>query len=497
MFAFRIWHKLFIATAATVVVALIAMLVLIQQNFSRGFSDYLSRWEAVEIDNLSSRLVDAYAEYGDWQFLNLRGPAQQRLLGVRLGPPPSQGPGDRGKRQRNDRRDGRPGPPDGRMPPPQRGNKNRRDPRGSHVPPTRSILDTGSRVAIVDLQGQQLAGPTEVVTRGEQRDLMVEGNLVGYLYTVRAPSLERDLDAEFSRHQSRNLILIGGIIFVLSAPVLLVVSRRLLTPLHVVTAATQKLAGGDYSHRVQIQSGDELQQLGDDFNDMADALESQRNQQRRWLAEISHELRTPLSVLKGEIEALRDGIRKPDGTALDSLEQETQRLTRLVEDLYFLSVSDAGGTRYERTHLDLSELLRRVTTDRVEADLSLQLDLPRAAWVEGDADRLGQVFDNLLSNSQRYTDRPGKIQLTVFEDGQHWVIHWEDSGPGLKQNEIDHIFDPLFRAERSRARRYGGAGLGLAIVRTIVDNHDGSIGATQSRLGGLKFEIRLARASTP
>lgn len=493
MFSFRIWHKLFIATAATVVIALVVMLVLIQQNFSRGFSDYLSRWETVEIDNLSARLVAAYAEYGDWQFLDLKGQAQQRLLGVRLGPPPSEGPRERGKRQRGDRRDGRPPPPDGRTPPPPRGSRKGRDGKGGHTPHVRSVLDTGSRVAIVDLQGRQLAGPSEVVARGERRELVVAGSLIGYLYTVRAPDLERELDAEFAQRQSRNLMLIGAIIFVLSAPVLLVLSRRLLAPLHDVTAATRKIAGGEYSHRVQIESGDELQQLGDDFNEMAGALESHRDLQRRWLAEISHELRTPLSVLKGEIEALRDGIRTPDDDALDSLEQETQRLTRLVEDLYFLSVSDAGGTRYERTRIDLSELLNS-SVSRVELDLELDLDLPEHAWIEGDADRLGQVFDNLLSNSQRYTDRPGNIRLTLVSREADWILHWEDSGPGLNKDELDHVFDPLFRAERSRARRYGGAGLGLAIVRAIIESHDGTIRAAHSALGGLKVEIKLANA---
>lgn len=498
MFQFRIWHKLFIATAATVVVALIVMLVLIQQNFSRGFSDYLSRWEAKQIEDLTARLIDAYAQYGDWGFLNLKRQDQQELLGVRLGPAPSDGPRQRGKGKREDGRQRPPPRAGGRQPPPPRGGGHKsRTPRDGHAPPPGGYLVTGTQLAIVDVQGRQLAGPFEVTERGERHDIVVQNELVGYLYAVRAENLDDDPGAEFSRRYSRNLMVIGGIIFVLSAPVLLLLSRRLLTPLSAVTAATQKIAGGNYGHRVKIASGDELEQLGDDFNEMADALESHRDLQRRWLAEISHELRTPLAVLKGEIEALRDGIRQPDESALDSLEQETHRLTRLVDDLYFLSVSEAGGTRYERSRLDLCELLR-TTISRVELEeLDLTVDLPAAAWIEGDADRLCQVFDNLLSNSQRYTDKPGSIRLALEERGRSWILRWEDSGPGLNKDELDHVFDPLFRAERSRARRYGGAGLGLAIVRAIIDKHQGTISATHSPLGGLRIEITLAKADEP
>jgi two-component system sensor histidine kinase BaeS len=218
------------------------------------------------------------------------------------------------------------------------------------------------------------------------------------------------------------------------------------------------------------------------------------------LADVSHELRTPLTVLAGEIEALKDGLREFDQTQLDSLDQEVQRLRYLVDDLYELSVSDVGGLRYQFVTVDLADCLQNALDgmrNRAAAsgiDLSLEKPEPGAvagAIISADVQRIDQLLHNLLENSLAYTDALGRVTVTLLRTAATAHITIDDTPPGVSESDCEQLFDPLFRQEASRSRRSGGAGLGLAICRNIVDAHGGSIRASPSELGGVSIHIEI------
>ena len=200
-------------------------------------------------------------------------------------------------------------------------------------------------------------------------------------------------------------------------------------------------------------------------------------------------------MLRGEIQALQDGIREVTPSALNSLNAECERIGGLVEDLYQLSLADAGALEYTFESVDLGELLQEAVELQkhgfADAGLGLELEVRADARVRGDTRRLGQLIDNLLANSRRYTESPGRVRLVLEEDAGSVFLVIEDSAPGVPEAALPRLFDRLFRVDTSRNRDAGGAGLGLAICRAIVLAHGGSIEATASRLGGLRIEVRL------
>ena len=210
---------------------------------------------------------------------------------------------------------------------------------------------------------------------------------------------------------------------------------------------------------------------------------------------VSHELRTPVSILKGELEAMVDGVRPLDQQQLGSLRAEVERLAKLIEDLFQLSLADLGGLRYEFWPLDFAALVSRVCGDYErrfgEQGLRLVQDLPDVCELRGDAQRLEQLLRNLLENSLAYTDSPGEVHVGLrCEDGLARLL-LRDTAPGVEAQLCEQLFDPLYRQDSSRNRRSAGAGLGLAIARAVVDAHDGKIRATPSDIGGLAVEVEL------
>src|SRR6185436_1570874 len=198
---------------------------------------------------------------------------------------------------------------------------------------------------------------------------------------------------------------------------------------------THALAQGDYAVQLDAKGHDELAQLARDFNALAAALAAARDARRQWIADIAHELRTPLSVLRGEIEALQDGVRPLDQAAVASLAGEATRLARLVEDLHTLSMSDSGALTYHREPVDLADVLNDAVAgwrrEAEERGLTLAMDLEDDTIVLADETRLAQVFANLMQNSLRYTDAPGRIAIALRREGDRVVVEWHDSAPGV------------------------------------------------------------------
>lgn len=444
--------KLFLAILATCIIVALAMGMAVRYSFDSGFDDYVLQRESQRLDNLAQILAADYQESGGWSFLGKKRERWWRNLRL----------------SRHDFADGRHG---------------------------RSSL---AAISLTDADGQWLAGPRDISRAGLHRHpVTLQGQTIGWLLSPPpAPMvLSDDLDRQFQSRQLRATWVIVGLSVLLAALVSLLLARFMLVSIRRIAKATHRLAGGDYSSRVQVGSSDELGRLAQDFNQLARHLEHNERLRREFMADMSHELRTPLAVVRAELEALQDGLRPLDQVALDSLAHEIGQLSKLIDDLYELSLADAGALNYQMHEQDLSLLVQQaaaIARDRfARAGLELQLDLATGLILRADAARILQLLSNLLENSLRYTDAPGVVRISAGRSGGDIVLVLADSAPGVAQQHLPKLFDRLYRVEGSRSRTHGGAGLGLAICRHIVLAHGGSIMAADSDLGGLEIRIIL------
>lgn len=281
-----------------------------------------------------------------------------------------------------------------------------------------------------------------------------------------------------------------------------IVVRYLLSPLSDMKANVTQLARGNYGSQQDCQRKDDLGEVVQELNVLSSRLSENRLARQTWLADISHELRTPVTVLVGEIEAIKDGLRPFDQQQLDSLENEGKRLKHLINDLYELTLSDIGGLKYEFQVSNLTEQLASFlnTYQQQLADAGLRLSQNLCAhdlWINADSKRLEQLFTNLANNAKAYTDQPGELRVILQQQGKHAVLVFEDSAPNVPDDFLQKVFEPLFRQDESRSRRVAGAGLGLTISRNIVHGHGGNIFAKQSALGGLCVEVHLPLTPSP
>lgn len=323
---------------------------------------------------------------------------------------------------------------------------------------------------------------------------------MGFLALAPSGMVTDELALGFQAGQRRTYALIAVLALLLSALASLLLARRLLHPIRRITAAAKELGAGRYATRIPADRNDELGRLARDFNHLAAALERNEQTRRRWVADISHELRTPLAILRGEIEALLDGVRQLSPQRLQSLHGEVLGLGKLVDDLYELALSDLGALDYKRETLDLAEVIdetvegfrRRFAAKGLQLVNRVQGPLP----LTGDSRRLQQLFTNLLENSQRYTDPGGRLEIDLDSvkgeaaDGCYQLL-LQDTAPDVPAQALPRLFERLYRVDKSRSRSLGGAGLGLAICRNIVAAHGGHIEAADSTLGGLALRIRL------
>ncbi|GAA5445621.1 signal transduction histidine-protein kinase BaeS [Microbulbifer sp. NBRC 101763] len=474
----NIRYKLSLAFLLTTAITVGGMFVFFQWSFSHGFLAYMRAQELRDVEDLVQALEDYYAHKGSWQslegngheWLDLHHQTIFRQLG-QLPPPPPGGPGrpPRGMGPEG----GRPG-----MPPP----------AGDRLGPRLSLLDSEKRLVI----GRP--APAEKLL---YQPLTIEGKTVGFL-TINPPaSLSNNYEQGFIREQSRTFALISIVTFILTLGIALPLAWQLVRPIRRLAEATHRLTSGNYKTRIDIERSDELGQLSADFNRLAATLEANEHARNRWMADISHELRTPLAVLKGQIEALQDGVRTASPKNLDILHDKIHQLNRLINDLYELSLSDVGALSYCKTDIPLAPLLNDIVDDFRSAfaqkNIALKLTNKLSAdrLIYADAARLQQLFGNLLTNSLRYTDSGGQLRVSARAKAQTVILTFEDSAPGVTNGDIPHLFDRLYRTESSRSRETGGAGLGLSICQNIVKAHEGSISATSSRLGGLEISIFL------
>ena len=326
-------------------------------------------------------------------------------------------------------------------------------------------------------------------------NLLVNGAEVGAVIASPVERLTRNTDINFDKQQRQTSWLIVALATLLAALATFLLARGLLAPVKRLVDGTHKLAAGDFTTRVTPTSEDELGKLAQDFNQLASTLEKNQQMRRDFMADISHELRTPLAVLRGELEAIQDGVRKFTPETVASLQAEVGTLTKLVDDLHQLSMSDEGALAYQKAPVDLIPLLEvagGAFRERFASrGLKLQFSLPDSITVFGDRDRLMQLFNNLLENSLRYTDSGGSLQISAGQRDKTVRLTFADSAPGVSDDQLQKLFERFYRTEGSRNRASGGSGLGLAICLNIVEAHNGRIIAAHSPFGGVSITVEL------
>jgi two-component system sensor histidine kinase BaeS len=508
---------LFLAIAGAHLVLVAVVYLIYSWSFDKGLTEYVNQSEQSRLVPVIAQLADGYQEHGSWDWV-AGNPERffevlREVLGWRVGRNEGFRP-DRAGRGDFPNRSDKPDKQDRRDRPDSTDKQNRPDwprniPVEERVPAWPFGRDLGPappitidwRVMLFDADGRTLINysrdprDTQLAVR---LPIRVNDVVVGHLGYVPRLSLVQSLESITAIQQSRRFGVIG--IGMLAAVLLnaALIANWLSRRLNALGQGATALARGDYATRIPARGHDELARLAGDFNHLAEALEAAQRGRQQWIADIAHELRTPLTSLRAELEAVQDGVRPLTQSSIASVAQEVHRLTRLVEDLRLLSLSDLGALTYQKEPLQLAEVIEDVlATSRAaaaEAGLGVNVELDHSVMVVADGDRLAQVFTNLLQNTLRYSESPAKLAIRVGRDGNEARIDWEDSPPGVHDNDLERLTDRLFRVDGSRSSASGGSGLGLAIVQAIISAHGGRMQPSHSALGGLHWRIWLPLA---
>ncbi|MGU9857354.1 sensor histidine kinase efflux regulator BaeS [Pseudomonas sp. LF245] len=453
--------KLFIAVLAGVLLVILSMGVATSWSFGRGFLGYINEQALERMAPVVPRLAAAYEREGGWEFFRNQ---PDRWFEV-MRPEP-------GEKQAV---------------------------RDLKTPQISDLTGALFRIALLDKDKKRVTGYPAIGDDALALPIVVAGETVGWLAVTPFQSVTEAGGERFQQYQLRTSLVMGLFSLLMAMLIAWWIARTLLEPVKRVAAATHRLASGDYSSRVAVASNDEVGQLARDFNQLAYTLERNEQMRREFMADVSHELRTPLSVLRGELEAIEDGVRSLDQNTMKSLQGEVSMLSKLVDDLYELSLADVGALTYRKAPCALNELLEHSVAmfqERLNARrLRVELELPsQPLELVADADRLQQLFSNLLENAVRYTDPSGVVRISAAVERDELRIEFMDSGPGVSASQLPRLFERFYRGESSRNRESGGAGLGLAICRSIALAHGGSLSADHSPLGGLWLTLRLPRS---
>ncbi len=369
------------------------------------------------------------------------------------------------------------------------------------------------RIEVLDAGGELVAhtvapgGVTEDETVHEwgevtaEADIVVADEVVGTVTVTQRTrgGIFTERDAWFREVSLMGLGVAAAIAVVLASLAGVVYSRGIVRPIEAVTRAAERIRRGDRSARTGMTGGDPVADLGMTFDQMADAVEAERRFEQQLTADVAHELRTPLQAIQATVEAMQDGVLPTDEERLTLIHDETMRLGRLTQSIMELSRLETGSAPFTFAVLDaagpvgnaiessraLMESTGHVLEDSLESGLA----------VNADADRLTQAVGNLLSNAARYTPEGGTVRVRLLRDGADAVIEVADSGMGVAEEDRERVFTRFWRADPARNRASGGLGIGLAVVREIVERHGGRVGVHESDLGGAAFVIRLPLAA--
>lgn len=487
---FTLFQKLFLSLLTSSLLLLAGMAYLINSSFKEGLQSYLNQEELTKVESLASNVSSYYSETYGWDKL-LRSPQVLATLMQQIGEAPPPRP-RRGPPPRHDRLSPDTLPPSSKL---------ERE-QALFVP-------LGVRISLLDESRTPLLGPMsrdfildESLQFVSYVPIKHDDNTIGWLSVVQSRSVSNKLAESFIQSQTTHVLTISLAALLLTLTIAFFSVRYLLKPLSALHHGAVVVGSGQLDHRIDHTGSDELADLVDAFNQLTASLEHQKQLRDQWLSDISHELRTPVAVLKGEIEALQDGIRPLEMRYVDGLHDQVSTLTRLINDLHTLALSDSGAKDSDQrdavTLVDvLSPIVERYELRLKEKSISLEHQLEGNPEIEvfADSKSLQQVFQNLFENCFRYTDENGSVRLSIQESKTEATIIIEDSYPSVPTQALPKLFERLYRVDKSRSRANGGSGLGLAICQSIVKAHNGSLNAEHSPLGGLKMVVTLPKPS--
>jgi len=329
---------------------------------------------------------------------------------------------------------------------------------------------------------------------------LIEGKpFLAYFEPLDVPNLQL-ISTQFTHSVNRAMLLAILVAGLFTLTLTLLLSRSILGPISALTRAAQQMGRGDLSQRVHVRARGEVGDLASAFNSMADSLERIEQLRRNMVSDVAHELRTPLANIQGYLEALQDGIVKPTPKMIASLHEEALALNHLVDDLQELALAEAGQLHMRLQPVDLAEVAEKAVialepqarAKDLQFEMAIPTGLPQA---QADPERLGQVLRNLLNNAVSYTPTGGKISISAMPLGDTLTVSVKDSGEGIAPEHLPNLFERFYRVEKSRSRATGGAGLGLTIVKQLVEAQGGSV-EVESTLGrGTTFTFTLPIAA--
>ncbi len=490
---FKLRLQFFIVMLVIFSLLITGLYVFIKHSFKQDFWRYIEQKETRFAQPLINDLVKNYHEQKNWAWIDgweayvvakLESETREHHRAIIL-------------QNMNDRR----------VTPPENGHTQNATPAeaDSRKPPERKLFREWRRmppmsalqfIFLLDENRQLIAGKTQRLDEAFLIPLLDENETIGYLGIPFNPAIRDLQDADFAQVQEHKLSLVIIISLIIASLASFPLAHLLTKRISYLVRQVNLFSQGTYSEKVSLKGRDELSELAKHLNNLGETLEQSEKTRRQWVADISHELRTPIAVLQAELEAVEDGVRPLDGETLARLIKHSQRLKHLVNDLYELSLTDLGGMTYRKNTMDLAVLLQESVTSMRPQFSMQQIDLQlftqhSPVIIFGDHNRLQQLFVNLLKNSLQYTNAPGQTRVSLKIENQHALIIIEDTAPGVAEEHHDKLFERLYRADSSRHRATGGAGLGLSICKNIVIGHDGKITTSNSELGGLKITISI------
>jgi signal transduction histidine kinase len=358
----------------------------------------------------------------------------------------------------------------------------------------RTVLVNTQDVVVADSENALIGQKFNPNAADTAMDIQVAGRVVGRLYVN--PSVEgARLNTDFLQGTTRGLIFAGLAASVVAALLSFLVARRITAPVRALTTAARRMASGDLNQRVTVHASDEIGELGNAFNTMASSLARTDELRRNLVADVAHELRTPLTSVLGSLEAMRDGVAQPTPAFLDSAYEEGLLLKRLVNDLQELSLAEAGQFHLDRHPTALTEVvegaIRGVAEQARAKEITIDSQVPPELIVDMDSERIGQVLRNLLTNAIAFTPAHGRIEISAHSSDDWVQVSVADTGVGIVAEDLPFVFERFYRADKSRTRATGGAGLGLAIAKQWVEAHGGKIQVESERGRGTTFTFTL------
>lgn len=462
-----IFHKLFISLLLISMIMMAGMALLINNSFQRGLQNYLNQREVGKLEVIAQQVSQYYSSEDGWQMLKDKPYLWGNLLQQVIERP-----------ARNSRHPAR------------------------HFSAKRLRL-LHDRVYLLNEKHEFILNPPKNRQHKKRDPKFVEvpiqanNKTVGWIAIKHREMITGALAESFFKQQLNNFYLIAAWAALFSFVVAAMLVRHFLKPLKNLHSGAKALQHGDFKQQIPVRGNDELAQLSKTFNSLTNTLKQQKHCREQWLADISHELRTPVAVLLSEIEALEDGIRKPEPKYIKSLHEQVMNLRSLVDDLYQLSLSDSG-VKIDRSQLvDLTKLLETVCNQNEARFLEKNIQLQRhfkcahEILLHADQKSLTQLLLNLFENSYRYTDQGGVLRVILQKKADNIELCIEDSAPSVPDESLTKLFTRLYRVDKSRSRANGGSGLGLSICQNIVSAHGGTITAVHSPLGGLQIKVSL------